>query len=64
MDPYLRGRISGRRSYVDPIPVGDPMLSGCVGEVVLSNDPALKTGDTVSGGGTGASMRRRPRRTC
>jgi NADPH:quinone reductase len=50
VDPYLRGRISGRRSYVDPIPVGDPMLSGCVGEVVLSNDPALKTGDTVSGG--------------
>jgi NADPH-dependent curcumin reductase CurA len=38
VDPYLRGRISGRRSYVDPIPVGGPMVSGCVGEVVSSGE--------------------------
>ena len=49
VDPYLRGRISGRQSYVEPIPVGGPMVSGCVGEVVASNDPALSPGDMVSG---------------
>jgi NADPH:quinone reductase len=49
VDPYLRGRVSGRRSYIDPIPVGGPMLSGCVGEVVDANGTGLAAGDVVSG---------------
>jgi NADPH:quinone reductase len=49
VDPYMRGRITGRRSYVDPIPVGQPMVGGCVGEVVSSNEPSLQPGDIVSG---------------
>jgi NADPH:quinone reductase len=49
VDPYLRGRIAGKRTYVDPIPVGQPMESGCVGEVVESRSPDLRQGDVVSG---------------
>ena len=49
VDPYLRGRIAGRRTYVDPIPVGQPMESGAVGEVVESRSPQFQRGDVVSG---------------
>ena len=45
VDPYLRGRISGVRSYVAPIAVGAVMESGAVGEVVASQDPAFQRGD-------------------
>ena len=49
VDPYLRGRITGKRTYVDPIPVGDVMVSGAVGEVVESQSPRFSAGDFVSG---------------
>ena len=49
VDPYLRGRVSGVRSYVAPISVGAVMESGAVGEVVASQDPAFQRGDMVSG---------------
>ena len=49
VDPYLRGRISGRRTYIDPIPVDSPMVSGAVGEVIESRADAFRAGDTVCG---------------
>ncbi len=49
VDPYLRGRIAGKKTYVDPIPVGSVMESGCVGEVVASNHSNYHPGDIVAG---------------
>ena len=49
VDPYLRGRISGRRTYVDPITVGSVMESGAVGEVVASLHPGFQPGEIVTG---------------
>lgn len=49
VDPYLRGRISGRKTYIDPIPAGTPMVSGCVGEVVESRHANFSAGDFVTG---------------
>jgi NADPH-dependent curcumin reductase CurA len=49
VDPYMRGRISGIRTYADPVLVGDLMVGGTVGQVVESNDQALRSGDFVTG---------------
>ncbi len=49
VDPYMRGRITGVKSYADPIRVGDLMLGGSVGEVVDSKNGTYKTGDFVMG---------------
>jgi NADPH:quinone reductase len=49
VDPYLRGRITGVRSYVAPIAVGAAMVSGAVGEVVASLHPDFQRGDVVTG---------------
>ena len=32
VDPYMRGRITGIKTYADPILVGDVMLGGSVGQ--------------------------------
>ena len=47
VDPYMRGRMNDVKSYVPPFQIGEPMEGGAVGEVVESNDPSLKPGDTV-----------------
>jgi NADPH-dependent curcumin reductase CurA len=47
VDPYMRGRMSGIRTYVDPYGVGDPIDGGAVGRVVASNDPGFDEGDWV-----------------
>ncbi len=49
VDPYLRGRISGKRTYVDPILTGAPMVSGAIGEVVESRHSGFQPGDLVTG---------------
>jgi len=49
VDPYMRGRITGVRTYADPVLVGDLMVGGAVGQVVQSNDEALRPGDFVAG---------------
>src|SRR5215467_9037460 len=50
LDPYMRGRISGARSYAKPVEVGAVMEGRVVGEVMRSRDPALREGDYVLGG--------------
>ncbi|MDO9337278.1 MAG: NADP-dependent oxidoreductase [Caulobacter sp.] len=47
VDPYMRGRMYDRPSYVPPFQIGEPLQGGCVGEVIASNDPSLQVGDTV-----------------
>lgn len=49
VDPYMRGRITGVRTYADPVLVGDLMVGATVGQVVQSNDEALRPGDFVAG---------------
>ena len=50
LDPYMRGRISGARSYAKPVDVGALMEGRVVGQVVRSRDPGLREGDYVYGG--------------
>jgi NADPH-dependent curcumin reductase len=50
LDPYMRGRISGARSYAKPIEVGTVMEGRVVGRVVGSRDPGFREGDYVLGG--------------
>jgi NADPH-dependent curcumin reductase CurA len=49
VDPYMRGRITGVRSYADPVNVGDVMVGGTVGQVAESRHPGLAAGDFVLG---------------
>jgi NADPH-dependent curcumin reductase CurA len=49
LDPYMRGRISGRASYAAGIEEGADMLGETVGEVLASNDPKFQPGDFVVG---------------
>lgn len=47
VDPYMRGRISGMKSYAKPVEIGETMVGGTVCEVVESKHDALKAGDFV-----------------
>ncbi len=49
VDPYMRGRITGVRTYADPVNIGDVMVGAAVGEVIESRDPSLQPGDFVAG---------------
>jgi hypothetical protein len=47
VDPYMRGRMSGIRTYVGPYEVGEPIDGGSVGRVVASKHDGLAEGDWV-----------------
>jgi NADPH-dependent curcumin reductase CurA len=49
VDPYMRGRMADRASYVPPFPLGEPLAGGCVGQVVQSNGGSLSVGEYASG---------------
>ena len=49
VDPYMRGRISGAKSYAAPVEIGGTMVGGVVGEVVESHNPRFAVGDIVQG---------------
>jgi NADPH-dependent curcumin reductase CurA len=49
LDPYMRGRISDRKSYAAPVEIGQVMVGGAVSRVVISNAPNLAPGDFVHG---------------
>ncbi len=51
LDPYMRGRMSDRKSYAAPQPLNEVMIGGTVGEVVESRCEAFKPGDRVVGMG-------------
>src|SRR5262245_43867434 len=49
VDPYLRGRMRVRKSYVAPFEVGQVIKNTAVGEVIESTSPRFQPGDVVSG---------------
>jgi len=49
VDPYMRGRMIDRKSYLPPFQIGEPLEGGSVGEVVESNNDKFKPGDKVMG---------------
>jgi NADPH-dependent curcumin reductase CurA len=53
VDPYMRGRMMDRESYVPPFQVGKALDGGSVGRVVESNHDGFKAGDYVCGFATG-----------
>ena len=48
VDPYMRGRMVDRESYVPPFQVGQPLSGGAVGQVVESKNSGFARGDYVS----------------
>src|SRR5580693_5919849 len=49
VDPYMRGRMVDRQSYVPPFQVGEVLQGGAIGQVVTSNNSKdFKVGDYVS----------------
>jgi NADPH-dependent curcumin reductase CurA len=49
VNPYMRGRMADRASYVPPFPLGQPLDGGCVGQVVKSKGAPFQVGDYVLG---------------
>ena len=47
VDPYMRSRMSGVRTYVPPYEVGDVIVGGTVGRVVASRHERFAEGDWV-----------------
>ncbi|HTZ38023.1 MAG TPA: NADP-dependent oxidoreductase [Stellaceae bacterium] len=50
LDPYMRGRISGQRSYAAPTGIGEVIEGRVVGQAVRSRHPGIDDGDFVLGG--------------
>ncbi|QDT48064.1 Putative NADP-dependent oxidoreductase YfmJ [Symmachiella dynata] len=49
VDPYMRGRMNDRKSYAEPVKLGDVMVGEAVGKVVESKHPKFDVGDIVAG---------------
>jgi NADPH-dependent curcumin reductase CurA len=47
VDPYMRARMSDRKSYAPPYEIGRVMAGGAIGEVVASRDVHFREGDLV-----------------
>ncbi|MEZ6023157.1 MAG: NADP-dependent oxidoreductase [Hyphomonadaceae bacterium] len=47
VDPYMRGRMYDRPSYVPPFQLGEVLQGGAIGTVVKSNHPDFAPGDLV-----------------
>jgi NADPH-dependent curcumin reductase CurA len=48
VDPYMRGRMNDRKSYIPQFELGKPLDGGAVGEVIESRAREFKPGDAVS----------------
>ena len=49
LDPAMRGWIRDAKSYLPPVPIGDPMRAAIVGKVIKSKNPEMKLGDYYTG---------------
>jgi NADPH-dependent curcumin reductase CurA len=49
LDPYMRGRMSGAKSYAAPVELGQVMTGGTVSRVLASHHAGFKPGDIVEG---------------
>jgi NADPH-dependent curcumin reductase len=50
LDPYMRGRISGQRSYAKPTEIGEVVEGRVVGQVLRTRHPQFHEGDFAFGG--------------
>lgn len=48
VDPYMRGRMMDRASYIEPFAIDAVIDGGAIGEVVESNNPAFTVGSKVA----------------
>ncbi|NKB99816.1 MAG: zinc-binding dehydrogenase [Pseudomonadales bacterium] len=48
VDPYMRGRMVDRKSYVPPFQIGEVLTGGAIGRVTKSNNPGFAEGDHVT----------------
>jgi len=48
VDPYMRGRMMDRESYVPPFQIGETLQGGCIGKVIESNNENFAVGDYVN----------------
>ena len=48
VDPYMRGRMNERQSYVPPFEIGKVLEGGAVGEIIESRSGELTVGDIVT----------------
>ena len=48
VDPYMRGRMVDRKSYIPPFQIGMPLEGGAVGRIIESKNDTFKAGDHVS----------------
>jgi len=55
VDPYMRGRMNDRKSYVPPFQIGEPLQGGVIAKVVESNGGAHPVGTYLSGMGLWAN---------
>src|SRR5579864_702604 len=51
LDPYMRGRMSERKSYAPSVPLGGVMVARTVSRVIESRAPGFAPGDIVLGPG-------------
>src|SRR5262245_44476978 len=51
MDPATRGWMSPSGGYIEPLPLGSPVMGVTIGEVVETRNPQIKPGTTVAGVG-------------
>src|SRR4051812_36058368 len=49
LDPYMRGRMSARKSYTEPAELAKVMIGGTVSQVVTSKNPKFAEGDFILG---------------
>ena len=49
VDPYMRGRMGERETYIAPYELGKPMEGGCVGQVIESRSDRFREGSHVLG---------------
>ena len=49
VDPYMRGRMNDRPSYIAPFQLNQPLSGGVVGKVTESKNPRFRVGDIVTG---------------
>lgn len=57
VDPYMRGRMSAGPSYAPGWELGEAMVGGAIGEVVVDGSGALARGPSWSTGSAGVSTR-------
>ena len=48
VDPYMRGRMVDRKSYIPPFPLGAPLEGGAIGKVIASNNAEFPVGSNVN----------------